>query len=85
MRAGRPEQHLCRGSYTLALWAVEQCRTKGHTSGDDCRSGSSVVQLTASHLDQWRQGRVKSLERVVQANLSKVTVAMAGSRRTAAG
>jgi hypothetical protein len=36
--------------------------------------------LGPSHLDRWRQGRVQSLERVVQANLSKVTVAMAAFR-----
>jgi len=39
--------------------------------------------LTPSHLDQWRQGRVESLESVVQANLSKVMLAMAGFRRWA--
>ena len=39
--------------------------------------------LAPSHLDRWRQGRVESLERVVQANLSKVTVAMAAFRRWA--
>ena len=39
--------------------------------------------LAPSHVDQWRQGRVESLERVVQANLSKVTVAMAAFRRWA--
>jgi hypothetical protein len=39
--------------------------------------------LAPSHLDQWRQGRVESLERVVQANLGKVTVAMAAFRRWA--
>jgi hypothetical protein len=36
--------------------------------------------LAPWHLDQWRQGRVESLESVVQANLSKVTVAMAAFR-----
>ena len=39
--------------------------------------------LTPSHLDQWRQGRVESLESVVQANLRKVMLAMAGFRRWA--
>jgi hypothetical protein len=39
--------------------------------------------LAPSHLDRWRQGRVESLEGVVQANLSKVTVAMAAFRRWA--
>jgi len=39
--------------------------------------------LAPSHLDQWRQGRVESLESVVQANLSKVMLAMAGFRRWA--
>ena len=39
--------------------------------------------LAPSHLDRWRQGRVDSLERVVQANLSKITVAMAAFRRWA--
>ncbi len=39
--------------------------------------------LAPSHVDEWRQGRVESLERVVQANLSKVTVAMAAFRRWA--
>jgi hypothetical protein len=39
--------------------------------------------LAPSHLDQWRQGRVESLERVVQANLSKVTVVMAAFGRWA--
>jgi hypothetical protein len=36
--------------------------------------------LAPSHLDRWRQGRIESLERVVQANLSKVTGAMAAFR-----
>jgi hypothetical protein len=39
--------------------------------------------LTPSHIDQWRQGRVDSLERVVQANLSKISDAMAVLRRWA--
>ena len=39
--------------------------------------------LAPSHLDRWRQGRVESLERVVQANLSKVAAAMAAFRRWA--
>jgi hypothetical protein len=39
--------------------------------------------LAPSHLDLWRQGRVDSLERVVQANLSKVTTAMTAFRRWA--
>src|SRR5258705_856418 len=34
--------------------------------------------LAPSHLDRWRQGRIESLERVVQANLSKVTMADGG-------
>jgi len=39
--------------------------------------------LASSHLDQWRQGGVESLERVVQANLSNVTAAMAAFGRWA--
>lgn len=39
--------------------------------------------LAPSHLDEWRQGRVPYLERVVQANLSKVSTAMAEFRRWA--
>jgi hypothetical protein len=39
--------------------------------------------LAPPHLDRWRQGRVDSLERVVQANLSKVSFAMAAFRRWA--
>jgi hypothetical protein len=39
--------------------------------------------LAPSHLDLQRQGRVDSLERVVQANLSKVTTAMTAFRRWA--
>lgn len=39
--------------------------------------------LAPTHLDRWRQGRVDSLERVVQANLRKVTAAMAELRRWA--
>ena len=39
--------------------------------------------LAPSHLDQWRQGRVPYLEQVVQANLGKVTTAMAEFRRWA--
>jgi hypothetical protein len=39
--------------------------------------------LAPPHLDMWRQGRVESLERVVQANLRKITVAMAEFRRWA--
>lgn len=37
--------------------------------------------LAPSHVDQWRQGRVDSLEQVVQANLSKITAVMAALRR----
>jgi hypothetical protein len=39
--------------------------------------------LAPSRLDRWRQGRVDSLERVVDANLSNVTNAMAAVRRWA--
>lgn len=39
--------------------------------------------LTPSHIDRWRQGRVESLERVTQANLSKVSTAMAEFQRWA--
>jgi hypothetical protein len=39
--------------------------------------------LAPSRVDEWRQGRVESLEREVQANLSKVTAAMAAFRRWA--
>jgi len=39
--------------------------------------------LAPSHVDEWRQGRDESLECVVQANLSKVTAAMAAFRRWA--
>jgi hypothetical protein len=39
--------------------------------------------LAPSHLDRWRQGRIESLEHVVQGNLSKVTVAMATFQRWA--
>jgi hypothetical protein len=39
--------------------------------------------LAPSHVDLWRQGRVDSLERVTQANLSKITDAMAVLRRWA--
>ncbi len=39
--------------------------------------------LAPSHVDQWRQGRVDSLEQVVQANLSKITAVMAALRRWA--
>lgn len=39
--------------------------------------------LAPTHLDRWRQGRVESLEHVVQANLRKVTAAMAELRRWA--
>lgn len=41
--------------------------------------------LAPTHLDRWWQGRVDSLERVVQANLRKVTAAMAELRRWARG
>lgn len=40
--------------------------------------------LAPSYLDQWRQGRVKCLERVVQANLHKQSTAMRLFRRWAA-
>lgn len=40
--------------------------------------------LAPSRLDQWRQGRIGSLESVVEANLSKITTAMAAFRRWAA-
>lgn len=39
--------------------------------------------LAPSHLEEWWQGRVPYLERVVQANLSKVLTAMAEFRRWA--
>lgn len=39
--------------------------------------------LAPSHLDRWRQGRVDSLEGVIQANLSKVSAAMTAFRRWA--
>ena len=39
--------------------------------------------LAPSHLDRWRQGRVESLERVVQANLRKITAAMTELRHWA--
>lgn len=39
--------------------------------------------LAPSHLNQWRQGRVDALEDAVQANLSKITAAMAAFRRWA--
>jgi hypothetical protein len=39
--------------------------------------------LAPTQLDRWRQGRVESLESVVQTNLSKVTVAMAAFSRWA--
>jgi hypothetical protein len=39
--------------------------------------------LAPTHLDRWRQGRVESLESVVQTNLSKVTVVMAAFSRWA--
>ena len=39
--------------------------------------------LAPSHLNEWRQGRVPYLERVVQASLGKVSTAMAELRRWA--
>ncbi len=39
--------------------------------------------LTTSQVDQWRQGRVDYLERVVNANLSKISAAMDALRRWA--
>jgi hypothetical protein len=39
--------------------------------------------LAPSHLDQWRQGRVPYLEKVVQGNLGKISTAMAEFRRWA--
>jgi hypothetical protein len=39
--------------------------------------------LAPSHVDRWRQGRVETLESVAQANLSKITDAMAVLRRWA--
>jgi len=41
--------------------------------------------LTPAHLDEWRQGRVQCLERVVQASLSKLSTAMRVFRRWAQG
>ncbi len=40
--------------------------------------------LTAAHVDDWRKGRVDFLERVIQANLSKISSTMAIFRRWAA-
>jgi hypothetical protein len=39
--------------------------------------------LAPTHLDEWRQGRVPYLEQVTQANLSKISAAMAEFRRWA--
>jgi hypothetical protein len=39
--------------------------------------------LGPTHLDQWRQGRVESLEHLIQADSSKISVAMAAFRRWA--
>ncbi len=39
--------------------------------------------LAPSHLDRWRQGRVPHLEQVIQANLGKVSTAMAAFRHWA--
>lgn len=39
--------------------------------------------LAPTHLDEWRQGRVQCLERVVQASLPKLSTAMAVLRRWA--
>jgi len=39
--------------------------------------------LSSAHLAEWKQGRVSSLERVVQANLSKISEAMRLLRRWA--
>ena len=39
--------------------------------------------LAPTHLDQWRQGRVQCLERVVQASLPKLATAMRVFRRWA--
>jgi hypothetical protein len=39
--------------------------------------------LAPTHVDHWRQGRVDCLERMVQANLSKVTIAMTYFRQWA--
>ncbi len=41
--------------------------------------------LLPTHLDEWRQGRVQCLERVVQASLSKLSTAMRVFRRWAQG
>ena len=39
--------------------------------------------LAPSHVDRWRQGRVESLEQVMQVNPSKITAAMAAFERWA--
>jgi hypothetical protein len=39
--------------------------------------------LAPSHVDRWRQGRVEALENAVQANLSKISTAMAALQRWA--
>jgi len=41
--------------------------------------------LVPAHLDEWRQGRVQCLERVVQASLPKLSTAMRVFRRWAQG
>jgi hypothetical protein len=41
--------------------------------------------LVPTHLDEWRQGRVQCLERVVQASLPKLSTAMRVFRRWAQG
>jgi len=65
----------------VRLTAEEALTRQRYVSAIDVLLG--LGWLAPSHLDRWRQGRVDSLERVVQANLPKITAAMTELRRWA--
>jgi len=65
----------------VRLTAEEALTRQRYVSAIDVLLG--LGWLAPSHLDRWRQGRVDSLERVVQANLPKITAAMTELRHWA--
>jgi hypothetical protein len=55
---------------------------QGYVSAIDVLTGSGMLQ--SAHVAQWRQGRLDFLERMVQGNLNKISLAMSMFRKWAA-
>jgi hypothetical protein len=67
----------------VAATAEAVLAERGHVTAIDVLV--ALGWLTPRRVDEWRQGRVDYLERVVQANLSKVSAAMKAFRAWARG